>query len=85
MAVNIIHLTMLTRRRVRAYSIHVMEAKSLIPDCEIEASESEEQDWTADRVRIELPPEAMARVHELLENPPQPTDYLRAAVKRYYK
>ena len=40
-------------------------------------------EWTQNPQKLELPPEALGKMQELLETPPPPNERLRAAVKRH--
>ena len=42
-------------------------------------------DWAPTTEKIELSPEALAKMAELIANPPQPSERLRAAARRHWQ
>ena len=47
-------------------------------------SKHEAPEWALTMEKLELPPEALEKMKELIDNPPQPSERLRAAARRQW-
>lgn len=67
----------------RGRRLVTLDPKSSAPACEIATPTLAALEWTQNPQKLELPPETLAKMQELLESPPPPNERLRAAVKRH--
>jgi hypothetical protein len=66
----------------RGRRLVTLDARSSQPACEIATPTLSALEWALSSEKVELPPEALAKMTELAEAAPQPGPRLRAAAKR---
>jgi hypothetical protein len=66
----------------RGRRLVTIDPQSLQPACEMATPTLSALEWAMRSEKIDLPPKALARMHELVEAPPKPGPGLRAAAKR---
>jgi hypothetical protein len=69
----------------RGRRLVTLDPRSSQPACEIATPTLAALEWAMQPEAIELPPEALAKMHELANAAPQPSSRLRAAAKRHRK
>lgn len=63
----------------------IMDPHASQPACELATPTLSALEWALQPQKLALPPDALARMHELAEAPPKPSARLRAAAKRQRK
>lgn len=69
----------------RGRRLVTLDPRSSQPACEIATPTLAALEWAMKPEDLQLPPVALARMHELAEAPPEPSPRLRAAAKRQRK
>ena len=69
----------------RGRRLVTLDPRSSQPACEIATPTLAALEWALRPEKIELAPQALARMHELVEAAPEPSSRLRAAAKRHGK
>lgn len=69
----------------RGRRLVTVDPRSSQPACEIATPTLAALEWALKPEKIELAPQALARMQELAEAAPEPSPHLRAAAKRHRK
>src|SRR6185369_2040571 len=69
----------------RGRRLVTIDPRSSQPACEMVTPTLAALEWALQPEKLELPAEALAKMHELVEAAPQPSPRLRAAAKRHRK
>ncbi len=69
----------------RGRRLVTLDTRSLQPACEIATPTLAALEWAQTSEKLELPPEALVKMHEIADSSRKPSPRLRAAAKRHRK
>lgn len=67
----------------RGRRLVTLDPNSEAPACELATPTLSALEWTQNPQKLDLSPKAIAKMQELIESPPPPTEALEAAFKRH--
>jgi hypothetical protein len=80
-ALGLFHKVIMEVKRGRR--LVTLDPQSSQPACELATPTLTALEWSMNPSQMDLPAAALAKVQELVQNPPQPNERLRAAAKRH--